>query len=95
MAGGALAVTSQARVVLCQLVPWHLDYSANPGLRRTFRRTSFLVMRLLASLGAGGQTPLLGRFSAGAAEETSGRWLTGLYLDEPQEWDDPYRFFRW
>ncbi|MFV2069391.1 MAG: carbohydrate binding domain-containing protein, partial [Pirellulales bacterium] len=26
---------------------------------------------------------------------SQGRWLTGLYLDEPQEWDDPYRFFRW
>ncbi len=26
---------------------------------------------------------------------TEGRWLEGLYLDEPQEWDDPYRFFRW
>ncbi len=24
-----------------------------------------------------------------------GRWLSGLYLDRPQEWDDPYRFFRW
>jgi len=24
-----------------------------------------------------------------------GRWLTGLYLDRPVEWDDPYRFFRW
>jgi len=26
---------------------------------------------------------------------TEGRWLEGLYLDAPQEWDDPYRFFRW
>jgi hypothetical protein len=26
---------------------------------------------------------------------TEGRWSTGLYLDEPEEWDDPYRFFRW
>jgi len=26
---------------------------------------------------------------------THGRWLTGLYLDQPSEWDDPYRFFRW
>ncbi|WP_347243931.1 carbohydrate binding domain-containing protein, partial [Thermogutta sp.] len=26
---------------------------------------------------------------------TEGRWLHGLYLDRPQEWDDPYRFFRW
>ena len=23
------------------------------------------------------------------------RWLDGLYLDAPEEWDDPYRFFRW
>jgi len=23
------------------------------------------------------------------------RWLEGLYLDVPEEWDDPYRFFRW
>jgi hypothetical protein len=22
-------------------------------------------------------------------------WLDGLYLDVPEEWDDPYRFFRW
>ena len=28
-------------------------------------------------------------------DPTEGRWLTGLYLDEPEEWDDPYRFFRW
>lgn len=26
---------------------------------------------------------------------TAGRWLEGFYLDKPQEWDDPYRFFRW
>jgi len=26
---------------------------------------------------------------------SQGRWSTGLYLDKPQEWDDPYRFFRW
>jgi len=26
---------------------------------------------------------------------SQGRWLTGLYLDEPAKWDDPYRFFRW
>jgi hypothetical protein len=24
-----------------------------------------------------------------------GRWLEGFYLDAPEEWDDPYRFFRW
>jgi hypothetical protein len=26
---------------------------------------------------------------------SQGRWLAGLYLDEPAKWDDPYRFFRW
>ncbi len=29
------------------------------------------------------------------ADPTAGRWLDGLYLDQPAEWDDPYRFFRW
>ena len=24
-----------------------------------------------------------------------GRWLDGLYLTRPAEWDDPYRFFGW
>ena len=28
-------------------------------------------------------------------DPTSGRWLDGLYLTRPTEWDDPYRFFRW
>ncbi len=26
---------------------------------------------------------------------SKGRWTSGLYVDTPQEWDDPYRFFRW
>ncbi len=26
---------------------------------------------------------------------TQGRWLEGLYADTPEEWDNPYRFFRW
>jgi len=29
------------------------------------------------------------------APPTVGRWSEGFYLDRPQEWDDPYRFFRW
>jgi hypothetical protein len=23
------------------------------------------------------------------------RWIDGLYLDQPEGMDDPYRFFRW
>lgn len=29
------------------------------------------------------------------ADPTLGRWLEGLYLTKPAEWDDPYRFFGW
>jgi len=28
-------------------------------------------------------------------DTTVGRWLDGLYLTRPVEWDDPYRFFGW
>jgi hypothetical protein len=30
-----------------------------------------------------------------SAKQAKGRWLEGLYVDKPEEWDDPYRFFRW
>jgi hypothetical protein len=30
-----------------------------------------------------------------APPTTEGRCSQGLYLDQPEEWDDPYRFFRW
>jgi len=92
---GVLAIASDANVVFCQLAPWQYDYRNNFGLKRTFRRTSFLVMRLLGNLGVSGETPLLTRFSTPVANDGPGRWLQGFYLDEPEEWDDPYRFFRW
>ncbi|MBN1421993.1 MAG: hypothetical protein JXP34_24685, partial [Planctomycetes bacterium] len=66
------------------------------NLKRTFRRASFLVTRILANLGAAGSTPILERFSDPVrASKPEKRWLEGLYLDVPEEWDDPYRFFRW
>jgi beta-galactosidase len=92
---GVLAVALRANVVFCQLAPWQFKYQDNFGLKRTFRRTSFLVTRLLSNFGARGETPLLTRFSTPVAGSEPGRWLRGLYLDEPEEWDDPYRFFRW
>ena len=92
---GVLAVAAHANVVFCQLAPWGFEYKNNFGLKRTFRRTSFLVTRLLANLGVSGETPLLTRLSTPVQSNEPGRWLAGLYLDEPEEWDDPYRFFRW
>lgn len=95
VANGVLAVASGDKVVFCQLAPWEFGYQDNFGLKRTFRRTSVLATRLLANLGVQGQTPLLARLSDPVQESEPGRWLRGFYLDEPQEWDDPYRFFRW
>jgi hypothetical protein len=92
---GVLAVAERANVVFCQLVPWQFEYQKNFGLKRTFRRTSFLVTRLLGNLGVSGETPLLARLSRPVKRDEPSRWLHGFYLDEPEEWDDPYRFFRW
>lgn len=92
---GVLAVTSEGNVVFCQLAPWQFDYRDNFGLKRTFRRTSVLLTRLLGNLGVSGETPLLSRFSTPVASGEPDRWRRGFYLDEPEEWDDPYRFFRW
>jgi hypothetical protein len=48
----------------------------------------------LGNLGVGGATPVLSRFSQPVAPGDK-RWLEGMYLDQPEEWDDPYRYFGW
>jgi hypothetical protein len=93
---GVLAKLEDANAVLCQLTPWTFDPHQAANLKRTYRRASFLVTRLLANLGVAGTTPLLDRWRR-PVDPASGekRWRQGLYLDTPEEWDDPYRFFRW
>jgi hypothetical protein len=92
---GVLAQADRANVVFCQLAPWQFEGTAS-NLRRTHRHVSFLVSRLLANVGVVGTTPLLDRFhQAVDAVKPEKRWSNGLYLDQPEEWDDPYRFFRW
>ena len=93
---GVLAQAENANVVFCQLLPWQFDPKEPMNLKRTFRRAAALVTRLAANMGAAGATPLLARFRA-PVEAPGGehRWLDGLYLDAPEEWDDPYRYFRW
>jgi hypothetical protein len=93
---GVLAKAENANVVFCQLVPWQFDYSKQYNVKRTYRRASFLVARLLADMGVAGSTPILARFASPVdAAKPEKRWLDGLYLDQPEENDDPYRFFRW
>ncbi len=92
---GVLARADRADVVFCQLTPWQFE-GTQSHLRRTHRHVSFLVSRLLANLGVAGSTPLLDRFRQPVdATKAEKRWSSGLYLDQPEEWDDPYRFFRW
>ena len=93
---GVLAVAPEANVVFCQLAPWEFDYQKYFNQKRTFRRVSCLVTRILGNMGVAEPTPLLERFSspvpATAVEE---RWRAGLYLDQAEEFDDPYRYFQW
>ncbi len=92
---GVLALHDRAPIVLCQLAPWEFIPAAQPNLRRTHRRLSCLLSRLLGNLGVRASTPVLDRFHRPVARASEERWLDGLYLDRPEEWDDPYRFFRW
>ncbi|MBN8490423.1 MAG: hypothetical protein J0M00_03205 [Burkholderiales bacterium] len=84
------------RVAYFQPTPWRFAETNLMNVKRTWRRLSFALSRLLANHGVAGPTPFLERFSRGvdpAAAER--RWEEGFYLDRPEEWDDPYRFFRW
>jgi hypothetical protein len=92
---GVLATVDEGEVVFCQIVPWQFEHKTQMNLRRTFRRTSCLMARLLGNMGVAAATPILERFRTPVAAKSEQRWLTGLYLDVPEEWDDPYRFFRW
>jgi hypothetical protein len=95
-----LAKAQDANVVFCQLAPYEVSDAAGAvasfNLRKTYRRASFLITRLLANLGGAGSTPILERFHHPVEKaKTEARWRDGLYLDVPEEWDDPYRFFCW
>ncbi|MBN2315266.1 MAG: hypothetical protein JXM79_15150 [Sedimentisphaerales bacterium] len=93
---GVLAEANNFNVAFCQLAPWQFSNTKPQNVKRTFRRTSYLLTRLLANMGVTGPTPILERLSRPVdTSKDEKRWLDGLYLDEPEEWDDPYRFFRW
>ena len=90
------AEDASVNVLFCQLVPWQFGYKAPQNTKRTFRRVSFLLSRLLGNWGVASATPLLDRFHSPVdVAKQEKRWLNGFYLDQPEEWDDPYRFFRW
>ncbi|MEP6754093.1 MAG: hypothetical protein ABJA67_01225 [Chthonomonadales bacterium] len=91
---GVLARASGSSVVVCPLAPWQFD-PTKMGEKRTFRRFSYLLSRLLANMGVASTSPILDNFIKPTTNGGERRWLSGLYLDVPDEWDDPYRFFPW
>jgi len=91
---GVLARSADGNVVFCQLAPWEFDYKKLYHTKISYRRTSFLLNRLLANMGVNGSTPLLERFSRPVQGKET-RWADGFYADDPITFDDPYRFFRW
>jgi beta-galactosidase len=96
LGNGVLASAKNADIVFCQIVPWQFDPTKQSNLKRTYRRSSFVLTRLLANLGVATTSPVLARFHTPVeTAKSEKRWLDGLYLDQPAEWDDPYRFFRW
>ena len=74
------------------LVFKHFDYQKFYNLKRTYRRLSCLVTRVLGNMGAEETTPLLERFSSPLEKSAAGegRWTTGFYLDQAQEFDDDW-----
>lgn len=88
--------TGKGRIIFCQIPPWQFGEKRPMNVKRSFRRSAFLLSRLLGNLGVGASTPLLDRVHHPVdPAHPEQRWLDGLYLDTPEEWDDPYRFFRW
>jgi hypothetical protein len=70
-------------------------YSERYNARRTYRRASFVMTRLLADLGVACPTPLLSRFGSPLTDKAEERWTDGLYVDQVEAWDDPYKSFNW
>lgn len=91
---GLLGSTPNGRVRYLQSSPWKFDPARSPNQKKVYRRLSFVLTRLLCNLGVACSSPLLDDMAKPVNGDEK-RWLHGLYLDVPEEWDDPYRFFPW
>lgn len=91
---GVLAHAHEGRVVVCGIAPWMFRSDAPMNQKRTFRRAAVLTSRLIANMGGELESPVPGYISSPCPPGEK-RWLDGVYLDIPEEWDDPYRFFGW
>lgn len=68
----------QGHIVLCQPTPWMFDTTEKPYTRTTYRRTVFLVSRLLANAGVRSATALLTNLATPAVPHSlalAGPWV--------------------
>ncbi|KPK65870.1 MAG: hypothetical protein AMK73_01720 [Planctomycetes bacterium SM23_32] len=84
----------EGRVVFCQAAPWMFDPAQFNHDRMTYRRTGFLLSRLLANLGAPMENRLLEHWSKPglAVPDTSAGWVGEADPDEvglEQGWHRP------
>ncbi|MBI2478112.1 MAG: hypothetical protein HYV60_05535, partial [Planctomycetia bacterium] len=66
---GVLAKADGLNIAFCQMAPWQFDGTKQWNLKKTHRRSSFLVTRLLANLGAATSTPVIDRFHSPVTSE--------------------------
>jgi len=59
------------------------------------RRTSYLLERVLSNMGFRCHSLARALFEARHERARREALAKGFYLDAPEEFDDPYRFFRW
>jgi hypothetical protein len=80
-------------MVFCQVTPELFANPDQPECRESFRRTSYLINRLLLNLGAQSKVSLLPLLCDEKAKDQA--WLHSVYLQTPIDVDDPYRFYGW
>jgi hypothetical protein len=79
--------------VFCQVTPELLSDPNRPELRCSFRRTSYMINRLLMNMGAKSDAGIEHWLTQNKSANLN--WLEGVYVQEPIDVDDPYRFYGW
>lgn len=86
---GVLGALHQQQIVFCQYSPLGLpDVAGQYNLRRAYRRTSFLLTRLLANLGVAATTPVLERFASPVRNESGNSLVRNGDFRQDAEGDD-------
>jgi hypothetical protein len=96
--GNGVLAHQDNQIVFCQIAPYEvLDPREGPSqaenLRKTFRRSSFLVTRLLGNMGVRAPTPLLSRFATPPSGERENSIVQNGRFDRlgkdelPEHWE--------